>query len=175
MEFYCKQKWSLHSVFLTKTHCVSLSSNRSAACVSFLIKHLQSWFFYCFIGASLPTADHRNNVKRLAGSRPHAPDKQTGDVLNKVSEFSFNHCFVFLSSSGRFLGIVLKIEEMLQSWFPHINPNVTQTDDGTKKQKVNMFKIINLQVFLRCHYRLWELVKGIFFTFSEWLIEKIID
>ncbi|XP_069384080.1 circadian-associated transcriptional repressor-like isoform X1 [Paralichthys olivaceus] len=37
---------------------------------------------------------------------------------------------------GRFLSIVLKIEEMLQSWFPHIKPN-PQTDDSTaaKKQK----------------------------------------
>ncbi|XP_071760563.2 uncharacterized protein LOC139915757 isoform X2 [Centroberyx gerrardi] len=39
----------------------------------------------------------------------------------------------------RFLSIILKIEEMLQSWFPHVKPNltVTQTDDSTpaKKQK----------------------------------------
>ncbi|XP_029284501.1 uncharacterized protein LOC115006413 [Cottoperca gobio] len=38
---------------------------------------------------------------------------------------------------GRFLTIILKIEEMLQSWFPHVRPNLTQTDDCTpaKKQK----------------------------------------
>nr|XP_046253060.1 circadian-associated transcriptional repressor-like isoform X2 [Scatophagus argus] len=38
---------------------------------------------------------------------------------------------------GRFLSIVLKIEKMLQSWFPHVKPNVTQTDDCSppKKQK----------------------------------------
>ncbi|XP_039983691.1 circadian-associated transcriptional repressor-like isoform X2 [Xiphias gladius] len=38
---------------------------------------------------------------------------------------------------GRFLSIILKIEEMLQSWFPHIKPNLLQTDDSTpaKKQK----------------------------------------
>ncbi|XP_040902482.1 circadian-associated transcriptional repressor-like isoform X2 [Toxotes jaculatrix] len=38
---------------------------------------------------------------------------------------------------GRFLGIILKIEEMLQSWFPHIKPNLLQTDDSSsaKKQK----------------------------------------
>ncbi|XP_042266305.1 circadian-associated transcriptional repressor-like isoform X1 [Thunnus maccoyii] len=38
---------------------------------------------------------------------------------------------------GRFLSIILKIEEMLQSWFPHIKPNLTQRDDSTpaKKQK----------------------------------------
>ncbi|XP_053270105.1 circadian-associated transcriptional repressor [Pleuronectes platessa] len=37
---------------------------------------------------------------------------------------------------GRFLSIVLKIEEMLQSWFPHIKSN-PQTDDSSsaKKQK----------------------------------------
>ncbi|XP_059213451.1 circadian-associated transcriptional repressor-like isoform X2 [Centropristis striata] len=38
---------------------------------------------------------------------------------------------------GRFLSIILKIEEMLQSWFPHIRPNLNQTDACTpaKKQK----------------------------------------
>ncbi|XP_034385665.1 circadian-associated transcriptional repressor-like [Cyclopterus lumpus] len=33
-------------------------------------------------------------------------------------------------TSGRFLGTILKIEAMLQSWFPHIGP-----DRGAKKQK----------------------------------------
>ncbi|GAA6222954.1 circadian-associated transcriptional repressor-like [Lates japonicus] len=38
---------------------------------------------------------------------------------------------------GRFLNIILKIEEMLQSWFPHIKPDLPQTDSSTpaKKQK----------------------------------------
>uniref|UniRef100_UPI0037E99B17 uncharacterized protein n=1 Tax=Semicossyphus pulcher TaxID=241346 RepID=UPI0037E99B17 len=38
---------------------------------------------------------------------------------------------------GRFLSILLKIEEMLQSWFPHVKLNVTQTDDSpaAKTQK----------------------------------------
>ncbi|XP_067351539.1 uncharacterized protein [Channa argus] len=38
---------------------------------------------------------------------------------------------------GRFLSIILKIEEMLQSWFPHIKPNLKLTDDRSpmKKQK----------------------------------------
>ncbi|XP_022604520.1 circadian-associated transcriptional repressor-like isoform X2 [Seriola dumerili] len=38
---------------------------------------------------------------------------------------------------GRFLSIILKIEEMLQSWFPHIKPSLLHTDDSTppKKQK----------------------------------------
>ncbi|XP_008303074.1 uncharacterized protein LOC103374721 [Stegastes partitus] len=35
---------------------------------------------------------------------------------------------------GRFLGIVLKIEEMLHSWFPQIKPN--QTDDGSAAKKL---------------------------------------
>ncbi|XP_035798613.1 uncharacterized protein LOC118469504 [Amphiprion ocellaris] len=45
---------------------------------------------------------------------------------------------------GRFLGIVLKIEEMLQNWFPHIKPN--QTDDGfaAKKLQVNLMKIVSM-------------------------------
>ncbi|XP_065808625.1 circadian-associated transcriptional repressor [Labrus bergylta] len=30
----------------------------------------------------------------------------------------------------RFFGLLLKIEEMLRSWFPHIKSNVTQTDGG---------------------------------------------
>ncbi|KAF7656414.1 hypothetical protein LDENG_00041720 [Lucifuga dentata] len=40
---------------------------------------------------------------------------------------------------GHFLSIILKIEEMLHSWFPHIKANVTLTDDGTpaKKQKLH--------------------------------------
>ncbi|XP_041790586.1 circadian-associated transcriptional repressor-like isoform X2 [Chelmon rostratus] len=37
--------------------------------------------------------------------------------------------------SGRFLGIVLKIEEMLQSWFPHIKPGLSQTDGGSPAKK----------------------------------------
>ncbi|KAK5874471.1 hypothetical protein PBY51_019413 [Eleginops maclovinus] len=38
---------------------------------------------------------------------------------------------------GRFHSIVLKIEEMLHSWFPHIRPDLTHTDHCTpaKKQK----------------------------------------
>ncbi|XP_070687581.1 circadian-associated transcriptional repressor-like [Pempheris klunzingeri] len=38
---------------------------------------------------------------------------------------------------GRFLGIILKIEEMLQSWFPHIKPNLNHEDQSApaKKQK----------------------------------------
>nr|XP_020441281.1 uncharacterized protein LOC109951246 isoform X2 [Monopterus albus] len=38
---------------------------------------------------------------------------------------------------GRFLSIMLKIEEMLQSWFPHIKPHRPQCEDGNpaKKQK----------------------------------------
>ncbi|XP_073320130.1 uncharacterized protein [Pagrus major] len=38
---------------------------------------------------------------------------------------------------GHFLSILLKIEEMLQSWFPHVKPNVMQSDDSAppKKQK----------------------------------------
>ncbi|KAM7405657.1 hypothetical protein PAMP_000091 [Pampus punctatissimus] len=38
---------------------------------------------------------------------------------------------------GRFLGIILKIEEMLQSWFPHIKANLSQRADSTpaKRQK----------------------------------------
>ncbi|XP_071345812.1 circadian-associated transcriptional repressor-like isoform X2 [Trachinotus anak] len=37
---------------------------------------------------------------------------------------------------GRFLSIILKIEEMLHSWFPHIKPNLLHTDDTpSKKQK----------------------------------------
>ncbi|KAI3377886.1 hypothetical protein L3Q82_008464 [Scortum barcoo] len=38
---------------------------------------------------------------------------------------------------GRFLGIVLKIEEMLHSWFPHIKPDQSRMDASTpaKKQK----------------------------------------
>lgn len=35
---------------------------------------------------------------------------------------------------GRFLHIVLKIEEMLRSWFPHVKPN--QTDGGTPAKKL---------------------------------------
>ncbi|XP_068189030.1 circadian-associated transcriptional repressor-like [Antennarius striatus] len=38
---------------------------------------------------------------------------------------------------GRFLRIILTIEKMLQSWFPHIKPALTQRDNSTpvKKQK----------------------------------------
>ncbi|XP_031179562.1 circadian-associated transcriptional repressor-like isoform X2 [Sander lucioperca] len=40
------------------------------------------------------------------------------------------------NTGGRFLSIILKIEEMLQSWFPHIRPVLTQTDDsGTPAKK----------------------------------------
>lgn len=51
---------------------------------------------------------------------------------------------VSLPSSVRFLSIILKMEEMLHSWFPHIKPNLSQTGDSApaKKQKVNMLKII---------------------------------
>ncbi|XP_076591156.1 uncharacterized protein LOC143323259 [Chaetodon auriga] len=40
---------------------------------------------------------------------------------------------------GRFLSIVLKIEEMLQSWFPHIKAGQRQADRGSpaKKQKLH--------------------------------------
>ncbi|XP_041644227.1 circadian-associated transcriptional repressor-like [Cheilinus undulatus] len=37
---------------------------------------------------------------------------------------------------GRFLSILLKIEEMLQSWFPHIKLNGTQTDDSPAAKKL---------------------------------------
>ncbi|KAK2853645.1 hypothetical protein Q5P01_006306 [Channa striata] len=36
---------------------------------------------------------------------------------------------------GRFLSIILKIEEMLQSWFPQIKPHLPQTDDRTPTKK----------------------------------------
>ncbi|TDH17477.1 hypothetical protein EPR50_G00008730 [Perca flavescens] len=39
------------------------------------------------------------------------------------------------NTGGRFLSIILKIEEMLQSWFPHIRPVLTQTDDCTPAKK----------------------------------------
>lgn len=35
---------------------------------------------------------------------------------------------------GRFLSIILKIEEMLHTWFPHIKPN--QTNDGSAAKKL---------------------------------------
>ncbi|XP_029000220.1 uncharacterized protein LOC114852183 isoform X3 [Betta splendens] len=40
---------------------------------------------------------------------------------------------------GRFFSIILKMEEMLHSWFPHIKATLAQTDDSTaaKKQKQN--------------------------------------
>ncbi|XP_039651784.1 circadian-associated transcriptional repressor-like isoform X2 [Perca fluviatilis] len=43
------------------------------------------------------------------------------------------------NTGGRFLSIILKIEEMLQSWFPHIRPVLTRTDDCTpaKKQRLH--------------------------------------
>ncbi|XP_034722415.1 circadian-associated transcriptional repressor-like isoform X2 [Etheostoma cragini] len=43
------------------------------------------------------------------------------------------------NTGGRFLSIILKIEEMLQSWFPHIRPVQTQTDDcaPAKKQRLH--------------------------------------
>lgn len=41
-----KQKFCLHSVILTTTHCVNLwRPNETTPSVSFLIKHLQSYFF----------------------------------------------------------------------------------------------------------------------------------
>lgn len=45
----------------------------------------------------------------------------------------------FLSSSRRFLTTIVKIEGMLQSWFPHIKATVSPTDDGVsaKRQKVD--------------------------------------
>lgn len=36
---------------------------------------------------------------------------------------------------GRFLSIILKIEEMLQSWFPRIKPSLTDDVTPAKKQK----------------------------------------
>ncbi|XP_029986943.1 circadian-associated transcriptional repressor-like [Sphaeramia orbicularis] len=38
---------------------------------------------------------------------------------------------------GRFLSIILKIEEMLQSWFPHIKPDPTDDSTPAKKQKMH--------------------------------------
>ncbi|XP_069572048.1 circadian-associated transcriptional repressor-like isoform X2 [Brachyistius frenatus] len=40
------------------------------------------------------------------------------------------------NTGGRFLSIVLKIEEMLQSWFPHIGPDLNPTDDGTPAKRL---------------------------------------
>lgn len=37
---------------------------------------------------------------------------------------------------GRFLNILLKIEVMLLSWFPHIRPSVSQTDDSSAAKKL---------------------------------------
>lgn len=44
-----------------------------------------------------------------------------------------------LCSSGRFFSIILKMEEMLHSWFPHIEATLPQTHDGAaaKKPKVS--------------------------------------
>ncbi|XP_068598183.1 circadian-associated transcriptional repressor-like [Brachionichthys hirsutus] len=39
------------------------------------------------------------------------------------------------SVSGRFLSIILTIEQMLQSWFPRIKPSPTQTRAGTPVEK----------------------------------------
>ncbi|XP_032366575.1 circadian-associated transcriptional repressor [Etheostoma spectabile] len=39
------------------------------------------------------------------------------------------------NTGGRFLSIILKIEQMLQSWFPHIRPVLTQTDGCTPAKK----------------------------------------
>lgn len=79
-------------------------------------------------------------------------DQQQERVLtstshSEVSEYFFNVCVslsLSLSSSGRFLSILLKIEEMLHSWFPHVRTRLMQSDsdddDGSpaKKQKVNV-------------------------------------
>lgn len=78
-------------------------------------------------------------------------DQQQERVLtstshSEVSEYFFNVCVsLSLSSSGRFLSILLKIEEMLHSWFPHVRTRLMQSDDSddddgspAKKQKVNV-------------------------------------
>ncbi|AWP01058.1 Hypothetical protein SMAX5B_021162 [Scophthalmus maximus] len=41
------------------------------------------------------------------------------------------------NTSRRFLGVLLKLEEMLQNWFPHVRPDLPPTDDASsaKKQK----------------------------------------
>ncbi len=38
------QSFSLHLLFLTRTHCVSLRSNKHDELISFFIKHLQDKF-----------------------------------------------------------------------------------------------------------------------------------
>lgn len=80
-------------------------------------------------------------------------DQQQERVLtstshSEVSEYFFNVCVCLsLSSSGRFLSILLKIEEMLHSWFPHVKTRLMQSDsdddDGSpaKKQKVNVWEV----------------------------------
>ncbi|CAJ1050114.1 circadian-associated transcriptional repressor-like isoform X4 [Xyrichtys novacula] len=37
---------------------------------------------------------------------------------------------------GRFLNILLKIEEMLLSWFPHVKPNITPRENNTAAKKL---------------------------------------
>ncbi|XP_075934671.1 uncharacterized protein LOC142934136 [Anarhichas minor] len=54
------------------------------------------------------------------------------DRIQRIMGVLQNH-----NAGGRFLSFILKIEEMLHSWFPHITSDPTQTDDGSpaKKQK----------------------------------------
>ncbi|XP_028443296.1 uncharacterized protein LOC114561462 isoform X1 [Perca flavescens] len=65
----------------------------------------------------------------------------TGNVINPAtpSHFQLSRTLHRLHArelaGGRFLSIILKIEEMLQSWFPHIRPVLTQTDDCTPAKK----------------------------------------
>lgn len=49
---------------------------------------------------------------------------------------------------GRFLSIILKIEEMLQSWFPHIKKNQTDEPEA-KKQKQHHAASLNLSTHLK--------------------------
>lgn len=48
-----------------------------------------------------------------------------------------------LSFSGEFIDVILKMEEMLKSWFPHVKPQVraeavqTEAQDLSKKRKVS--------------------------------------
>ncbi|KAK9542214.1 hypothetical protein VZT92_000094 [Zoarces viviparus] len=39
------------------------------------------------------------------------------------------------NTGGRFLSFILKIEEMLHSWFPHVTSDPTQTDAGSPAEK----------------------------------------
>lgn len=51
-----------------------------------------------------------------------------------------------MSSRGKYINIILKMEEMLKSWFPNVRlqdqPDVTQTEEAvpTKKLKVKLQK-----------------------------------